>query len=310
MASLHDSAVLLGAQDKPPGRFVTAAGVPVHYVMHGRGRPVIYIHGAKSSVFDFLLSLADRVAARYTAVAFDRPGAGFSGRAAQDGGSPQAQAAVLRAAAAELGLLRPILVGHSLGAAVALAWALDAPGEVAAVVTLGGYVLPLGGPPPWVVAAARSRTMLRALGGIGRSRLGRPLVDSVLRRVFFPDPPPADYARLAPALALDEARLVNDGEDRKSAEAGLRALEARYGDLDLPVVIVVGEQDRVVPPRSSFELHRALPHSELVSLTATGHMPQFTRPDAVMAAVDRAADLSAATFASPSAPAYHPLRSR
>ena len=302
--------MLLGELDEPPGKFVTAAGVPVHYVLHGHGRPVIYIHGAKSSVFDFLLSLADRVAARYTAVAFDRPGAGFSGRAAQDGGSPQAQAAVLRAAAAELGLQRPILLGHSLGAAVALAWALDAPGEVAAVVTLGGYVLPLGGPPPWVVAAARSRTMLRALGGIGRSRLGRPLVDSALRRVFFPDPPPADYARLAPALALDEARLVNDGEDRKSAEAGLRALEARYGDLDVPVVIVVGEQDRVVPPRSSFELHRALPRSELMSLTATGHMPQFTRPDAVMAAVDRAADLSAVMFASPLHPAYHPPRSR
>jgi len=148
MASLHDTAVLLGARDEPPGKFVTAAGVPVHYVMHGRGRPVIYIHGAKSSVFDFLLSIADRAAARYTAVAFDRPGAGFSRRAAQDGGSPQAQATVLRAAAAELGLRRPILIGHSFGAAVALAWALDAPGEVAAVVTLGGYVLPLGGPPP------------------------------------------------------------------------------------------------------------------------------------------------------------------
>ena len=302
--------MLLGELDGPPGDFVRAAGVPVHYVMHGRGRPVIYIHGAKSSVFDFLLSLADRVAARYTAVAFDRPGAGFSGRAAQDGGSPQAQAAVLRAAAAELGLRRPILLGHSLGAAVALAWALDAPGEVAAVVTLGGYVLPLGGPPPWVVAVARSRTMLKALGGIGRSRFGRPLVDSALRRVFFPDPPPADYARLAPALALDEARLLNDGEDRKSAEAGLRALAPRYAELAIPVVVVVGEQDRVVPTRSSFELHRLLPHSELVLLAATGHMPHFTRPDAVMAAVDRAAELSVATFASLAAPAYHPLRSR
>jgi len=284
--------VRLGELDQPPGDFVRAAGVAVHYVMHGRGRPVIYIHGAKSSVFDFLLSLADRVAARYTAVAFDRPGAGFSGRAALEGGSPQAQAAVLRAAAAELGLRRPILLGHSLGAAVALAWALDAPGEVAAVVTLGGYVLPLGGPPPWVVAVARSRTMLKALGGIGRSRLGRPLVDSALRRVFSPDPPPTDYARLAPVLALDEARLVNDGKDRKSAEAGLRALVPRYRDLDIPVVIVVGEQDRIVPPRSSFELHRLLPRSELVPLAATGHMPQFTRPDAVMAAVDRAAELS------------------
>ena len=81
---------------------------------------------------------------RYAAVAMDRPGSGFSGRPATGENSPQAQAAVLRAAAAELGLERPLLVGHSFGAAVALAWALDAPDDVAAVVTLGGYVLPLG----------------------------------------------------------------------------------------------------------------------------------------------------------------------
>jgi pimeloyl-ACP methyl ester carboxylesterase len=292
MAGLRDTAVRCYEAGRPPGAFVSPGGVPVHYVLSGEGRTVVYIHGAKSSVFDFLLSIADTAATRYTAVAFDRPGAGFSGRAAQDGGSPQAQAAVLRAAAAELALRRPILVGHSFGAAVALAWALDAPGEVAAVVTLGGYVLPLGGPPPWVVAVARSRTMLKALGVVARSRLGRPLVDSALRRVFSPDPPPADYARLAPALALDEARLVSDGEDRKSAEVGLQALALRYRDLDVPVVIVVGEHDRVVPPRSSFELQRLLPHAELVSLAVTGHMPQFTRPDAVMAAVDRAAELS------------------
>jgi pimeloyl-ACP methyl ester carboxylesterase len=96
---------------------VSVDGVPVHYVRFGAGRPVVYVHGAKSSVYDFLLSIADRVAARYTAVAIDRPGAGFSGPAAGEGGSPQAQTAVLRAAAAELGLERPIPVGHSLGGA-------------------------------------------------------------------------------------------------------------------------------------------------------------------------------------------------
>ena len=126
----------------PQGEFVRADGVPVHYVRSGSGPPVIYIHGAKSSVYDFTMSIADEVAERYTAVAFDRPGAGFSGRPASDGGSPQAQAAVLRAAAGVLGLERPILLGHSFGAAVALAWALDAQDEVSAVVTLGGYVLP------------------------------------------------------------------------------------------------------------------------------------------------------------------------
>ena len=44
---------------RPPGAFVTAAGVPVHYVRAATGRPVVYIHGAKSSVYDFLLSIGD-----------------------------------------------------------------------------------------------------------------------------------------------------------------------------------------------------------------------------------------------------------
>ena len=291
MTSLYDSAVRSAELGRPPGQFVNATGVAVHYVRRGEGRPVIYIHGAKGSVYDLLLSVGDRLAERYTMVAFDRPGSGFSGRAAQDGGSPQAQAAVLRAAAEALGLRQPILLGHSFGAAVALAWALDAPGKVAAIVTLGGYVLPLGGPPPWVLALMRSRTTLRAVGSVGRSRLGRPLVGGALRRAFHPGAPPSDYARIAPALALDEARLVSDGDDHRSAEAGLRAIQPRYALLDVPLVIVVGGQDRMVPPSTSEKLHALVPQSEVVRLPAAGHMPQFTDPDAVLAAVDHAAAL-------------------
>jgi len=273
------------------GTFVEVAGVPIHVVTRGGGRPVVYLHGAKSSVQDFLLSIADDVAARYTAVAFDRPGAGFSGRAPGDGGSPQAQAAVLRAAAAELGLRRPVLVGHSFGAAVALAWALDASAEVGAAVTLGGHVMPLGGPPPWVHTVARSRATLRGVSRLGRSRLGRPLLRRALRRVFSPDPPPPGYEALA-LLALDEDRMVHDGEDLKASDAGLRALAARYPELHTPVVIVVGDLDRVVPPRSSYRLAGLLPRAELVVLPAAGHLPQFSRPDVVLAAIDRAVALA------------------
>jgi pimeloyl-ACP methyl ester carboxylesterase len=268
--------------------------VRVHFVRAGSGRPVVYIHGVKGSVYDLTLSIGERLAARYTAVAFDRPGSGASARPAAGGATPQAQAATLRAAAEELGLERPILLGHSFGAAVALAWALDEPHGVAAVVTLGDYVLPLGGPPPWVVATMRSRATLCAVGRFGRSRLGRPFVDAALRRAFFPGEPPAEYTRLAPLLALDDAHLLSDGEGRRSAEAGLRALAPRYAGLRVPLVVVVGAQDRMVPPGTSEKLHKLVPESELVRLPDAGHMPQFTRPDAVLAAVDRAAVLSGA----------------
>ena len=75
-------------------------------------------------------------------------------------------------------------------------------------------------------------------------------------------------------------------------------------------MIVVGDQDRMVPPRTSARLHELLPHSELVHLPDAGHMPQFTRPDAVLDAIDRAAELAGSPFASAPCPAYHPQRSR
>jgi pimeloyl-ACP methyl ester carboxylesterase len=286
-----------------PGLFVTAAGVRVHYVRAGDGRPVVYVHGAKGSVYDFTLSVGGRLAERHTAVAMDRPGSGFSGRPATGENSPQAQAAVLRVAAAELGLERPILLGHSFGAAVALAWALAAPEDVAAVVTLGGYVLPIGGPPAWVVALLRSPTTLRVVGVVGRSRLGRPLVEGAVKRAFSPDTPPPEYVAVAPRLALQTANLISDGEDRKAAEVGLAALRPLYPGLLVPLVIVVGDQDRMVPPTLSERLHALVPGSELVHVPRAGHMPQFTAPDAVIAAVDRAAALAGAesTFASPGA---------
>jgi len=111
----------------PPGNFVTAAGTRLHVVRRGEGPPVVYVHGAKGSVYDFTLSVGDRIAQKYTAVAIDRPGSGFSGRPPGGDASPQAQAGLLRAAATALGLEKPLLGGHSLAAAVALAWALDAP---------------------------------------------------------------------------------------------------------------------------------------------------------------------------------------
>ena len=82
------------------------------------------------------------------------------------------------------------------------------------------------------------------------------------------------------------------------AEEGLAALRPRYPGLQVPLVIVVGAEDRMVPPAVSERLHTLVPRSELVRVPGAGHMPQFSDPGAVIAAVGRAASL-ASTFASP-----------
>jgi pimeloyl-ACP methyl ester carboxylesterase len=134
-------------------------------------------------------------------------------------------------------------------------------------------------------------------------------VTSTVRRAFSPAPVPPAYLEIAPKLALQPSALAGDGEDHAAAEAGLAALRSRYPGLRVPLVIVAGDQDQMVPPAVSERLHALVPRSELVRVPGAGHMPQFSAPDVVVSAVDRAAELAglapgaaagaASTFASP-----------
>ena len=121
----------------------------MHYVSRGEGPPLVYVHGAKGSVYDSHPLGGDRLSGRYEAVAMDRPGSGSAPGPPGATTRPRPRRRCCAPRPFNWGSERPILLGDSFGAAVALAWALAAPEDVAAVVTLGGYVLPLGGPPPW-----------------------------------------------------------------------------------------------------------------------------------------------------------------
>jgi len=130
------------ARYPPLGEFVTVAGVDLHYVEQGSGPPVILIHGDGGSVYDWTMSIFARVAQDYRAIAFDRPGLGYSERPV-DGASPFVQARLIHEAAEALGAEKPILVGHSRGGNVALAYGLSYPDAIAGVVTLAAA--PYGG---------------------------------------------------------------------------------------------------------------------------------------------------------------------
>ena len=109
----------------PTGRFVDIDGVHLHYVERGAGSPVVLIHGNTVSLADFEASgLIARLARMHRVIAFDRPGFGHSSRPRDRLWTPSTQAELLRAALAQLGVERPIVVGHSLGTLVALAMAL------------------------------------------------------------------------------------------------------------------------------------------------------------------------------------------
>ena len=272
----------------PSGRFIEAGGTRLHYLDRGTGQPVVFLHGNAILAEDWGLSgILDRAAERWRCIAFDRPGHGYSERHRADD-SPSAQAAILRAGIRALGLEKPIIVGHSLGGAVALAWALDYPEEVGGIVFLSGFAyptrrldfLPFIAPAVPIAGQLLSRTVLQPVD--------RLLLPALMRRIFEPDPVPESYALLPIDLMLRPSQLEAGAGQLAALVPGVAALAPRYPDIRCPVAILAGEEDRIIDPRDhAVRLHRDIPHSTLHLMTGTGHMAHHARPEAVLAGIER-----------------------
>ena len=186
----------------PEGDFVEVAGRRLHYVMEGRGPDLVLLHGAGGSTRDFTFSFVDRLKDRYRVIVFDRPGLGFSDRASDRYGgatnpeaeSPSEQAILLQAAAAKLGAERPVVLGHSYGGAVALAWAVERPDNIAALVTVSGASHPWPGnlSPYYSLTASPigGATVVPVLSAFAP----KDFAERQLARIFAPQEPPEGYA--------------------------------------------------------------------------------------------------------------------
>ena len=181
----------------PTGRFVTVNGVRLHYLERGEGSPVVLLHGNVVTAEDFRTSGAlDLLAKRHRVIGFDRPGFGYSDRPHGSVWSARAQADLLRDALDVLGIDRPIVLGHSWGASVALAVALNHPDDVSGLVLLSGYYYPtlradvlLSSPPAIPILGDLLRYSISPL-------LGKLLQPRLLKGMFAPLPVPASFAWL------------------------------------------------------------------------------------------------------------------
>ncbi len=259
---------------------VNIEGHTLHVIDHGEGRPVVVLQGDDGDASDFMAPLLARVEYDFRALLIDRPGCGGSDRARHDT-SLDAQTRVIRLALRELGVEQPLLVAHSWSAIAALALALRYPSDFSGLVLIN--------PLCYADATIRSTDphirVVSRIGSLVAPMVGRPAHDAALRAKFAPEPVPfADT--LAP---LREAAAIRRPSERRRLSRNTAALRSaaglvtRFADLEMPLVIVAGEGDRVASPsRHAYRLHNQVHHSHLVVLPRAGHMIQLTRPDSVM----------------------------
>lgn len=263
-------------------------GRTLHLIEAGAGQSIALIHGALTTHTDWLGKLFDGFAARGRAIAVDRPGHGASRRPRYQA-SPLQQANQIREGLQQLGVERPILVGHSFGGIVALAWAAAYPDEVAGLVLaapiafqefraiehpfFGPRALPLIG--PFLSEAARLSL--------------DPLLLKLVQKIMFAphDSPPDWLARYPYATVLTAAQMLEEGEDANSVLPGSPTSLIDYSAIVAPMRILAGEMDQVVyPMRHAKRLATILPQAQLTVRLDVGHMLHHTAADSLFEIVD------------------------
>lgn len=277
-------------RDNPPaGKYIYVDGVRLHYVTRGEGPPVLLIHGNNVTHADFEASgLIDELARNHQVIAFDRPGYGHSSRPRDRLWTAAAQAAILHRALAGLGIQRPVVFGHSMGAAVAMAMALDFPAGVSSLVLAGGYFYPTMRYDALLAAPGALPVVGDAMRYTSMPLMGRLMLERLVKGMFAPCDVPEDFLRVVPReMLLRPVQLRANAEDAAFMMPQARALSRRYDQLRLPVTIIAGSEDKVValdahPQR----FHDEIPHSVLQVLPGVGHMVHHAAREQVIAAIE------------------------
>ncbi|MEY8831092.1 alpha/beta fold hydrolase [Sedimentitalea sp. XS_ASV28] len=275
----------------PQGQFLRVGDINVHAVVMGRGPDLVLIHGASGSTRDMTFSLAPRLAENYRVFVIDRPGLGYTDRLNTTGASLHQQATLLRQAAEQLGASKPIVVGHSYGGAVALAWAVYYPDDIAALV-------PISAPSnPWTIPLD---PLYRVTSSDWGSRIIVPLITALIseeriartiRSIFAPQSPPDGYAEeVGAALTLRRVSMRANADQRANLLGEIKAQVDDYGLISVPTEIVHGTADETVGLSiHSEKLVDQIPGAVLTRLEGIGHMPHHASEDEIVAAIDRAA---------------------
>jgi pimeloyl-ACP methyl ester carboxylesterase len=286
--------------DEPEPAATTArtlpTGLPLHVteVMRDDGMAVaeegpaevfVMLHGYGGASFTWRY-WAPALAARGRLLLVDMKGFGAAPKPDDGAYGPVDLAALVADLIRVLDLTRVTLIGHSLGGSVALLTSFSLPADdrdrIARLVLIGApaYRQRL---PPFAHLARLPRASAALLRLVGERRVVRLVIRSI---VFDRDSATEAMvdAYAAPLSTRDGVRAALDA-GRMIVPDEIDELSRRFADLDLPVLLLWGDNDRVVPLSIGERLAAELPNARLVVLERCGHLPPEERPEDSLALV-------------------------
>jgi pimeloyl-ACP methyl ester carboxylesterase len=269
-------------------RFIEVNGINVHYKTHGQGEPVfILLHGFGASLFSWREVTAPLADAKHgTVIAYDRPAFGLTERPLEwEGENPYSQEAQVELVIGLMDALaigQAILVGNSAGGTISMLVALEYPQRVQNLILVDPAVYEGGGAPAWI-----------------RPLLGTPqmchLGPLVARQIQVRGPELVELAwhdpsKITPDIeeGYQKPLRVEDWDKALweltvvSRESGLAA---RLGEFNLSILIITGDDDRIVPTEQSIRLAGEIANAQLAVIPQCGHVPHEECPEEFMQVV-------------------------
>lgn len=282
----------------PQGRFIDHDGVSLHVMEAGAADAprLLLIHGASANLRELWRPLASALAEDHRVIAYDRPGMGFSARGRRGAHTLGSQAQCAARVLEQTGSGAALIVGHSLGAAVALRLALDFPQHVAGLVLIAPASHPYPGQPAWWARLSAAPLIGHAFAGLIVPWLGPVLGKAGAANNFAPAPTPKEYWDDAGVGLIFRPRAFRaSAKDVAATKAEFAAQAPSYPEIMAPAIIVSAERDKVVSPkRHARALAVDMPAAELVTAPGAGHMPHRLRTDLVLSAIRRVDEMVAA----------------
>jgi pimeloyl-ACP methyl ester carboxylesterase len=267
-------------------RWVQVAGTPVNVIDIGEGDPIVFVHGLSGAWVNWLENIP-HFARDHRVIAMDLPGFGHSPMPAEKI-SISGYGRIVDELLGALDIDRAVIVGNSMGGFIGAEVAIQFSTRVERLVLVSAAGIS--------IEHQRNEPVLRVLGLLddwlilgggwaatrsdalsGRPRMRRQIMKLVAHRA----------EKLPAALIAEQVK----GSGKPGFVPALDALtdypiRDRLADIRCPVLVVWGEEDRLVPVKDAYEFGRLIPDARVVVWPETGHVAMLERPDAFNALVD------------------------
>lgn len=264
--------------NRSASRFARAGGLTWHIQQMGQGPVILLVHGTGASTHSWR-ALAPLLAKRFTVIAIDLPGHGFTDLPTAERLSLPGMAEALGILLKILGVSPDIAVGHSAGAAILARMCLDSQIAPSTLISLNGAFLPLRGLPvhllsPMTKMLVSIPTVPRLLArfAVNQSSVSRLLRDtgSKLEPTGI-----AQYQRLfsSPAHVAGALGMMARWE--------LGCFARQLGQLKQQLVLIAGGNDTAIPPSDAARVQALVPTAKVLLLPGLGHLAHEEAPEKI-----------------------------